>query len=151
MFKSFIFSAFALFSTQFLVAQIPTVSSADLRNAALESTPGPKLSAVRHDTTQVITTAEELLKHVGEVVIVEATVMGTYVYPDGRSKIDLFAKYPKNQIDVLIPAVDKPKFSAVESFKGKKVRVKGKLRPGSERYPKPAIFLNNPDQIQIIE
>jgi hypothetical protein len=149
MFKSFIFSAFALFSTQFLVAQIPTVSSADLRNAALESTPGPKLSRLENQDT--LRTVQEVLKHQGEDVVIEGLVRGTHVSKKGNYSIYLFAAYPNHSFSLIIKVEEQSKFKPLASYEGKKVRVTGFLSLPSEQYPKPAIFLKTSDQIQIIE
>jgi DNA/RNA endonuclease YhcR with UshA esterase domain len=92
--------------------------------------------------------ASEAKNHIGENAIVKGTITEVYHSRGGTCFLDIEGHYPNNLFSAVIFKSDSGKFKGIDSFEGKAVEVKGKIK---EYKDKPEIILKSLNQIKIIE
>jgi len=112
-----------------------------------------ELSATTNQTPSfILTDPKEVLKHEGELVVVEGCVASATLMENINGKplfINMFDPYPRNLFSVVIWGQDQAYFLLAAGYDKKKVRISGMVEKSKtkERY---TISLRNPKQITIL-
>ncbi|MDO8367865.1 MAG: hypothetical protein Q7T20_13775 [Saprospiraceae bacterium] len=112
-----------------------------------------ELSATTNQTPSfILTDPKEVLKHEGELVVVEGCVASAKLKNQVNGKpifLDLFVVYPDNIVTAAIWEKDQPKFLSAADYDKKMVRITGmaEKRKNQDRI---TISLREPKQITIL-
>ncbi len=105
----------------------------------------------------LVTEGDSVKNYVGQVISIVGPVVGMKKWEgkDGATAfLDMFKGFPNNPFSIAIARDQLAFFDPIEQFKGKQVRVTGKVnkftdkKTGRERY---SIFLKKPGQIEILK
>ncbi|MFN0215477.1 MAG: hypothetical protein ACKVT2_14560 [Saprospiraceae bacterium] len=100
----------------------------------------------------VITDPKEVLKHEGELVVVEGCVASATLMENANGKplfINMFDPYPHNLFSVVIWGQDQSSFLSAAEYNQKMVRISGMVEK-SKKNERFTINLRNPQQITIL-
>ncbi len=139
---------------QTLVASLLFVSAAVSGQIPVVTLPELDSASALTENTLVLTDKNEVLKHVGELVVIEGVVVQvSYAEKAGGKPIflNMFDPYPNNLFSVIIYEDNLKKFLAKEEYLNKPVRITGMLRASQDVKRPPSINLKNPSQIRILE
>jgi hypothetical protein len=98
-------------------------------------------------SSQKIYSAADAQNHVGEYATVIGKVYQVFTSKKGTTFLDIGGNYPNNPFTAVIFYRDSPKFAAVLGFKGKTLRITGKIKSYEGT---PEIILNDESQIEIV-
>ena len=103
--------------------------------------------------SQTLIKAEEVGKHVGDSVVVEARVFSTRYFESAKNTptlLNIGAAFPNQLFTVVIYGEDRKNFSTApeEYFKNQTVKIRGKVELYRDR---PQIVVKNSEGIQVIQ
>jgi hypothetical protein len=102
--------------------------------------------------SMVFTDPKEIIRHEGEIVVLEGCVAGASLRLETNGKplfINMFDPYPRNLFTVVIWGSDQHKFLTASEYNQKLVRITGLLEK-SPKQGRHTISLRKPEQIKIL-
>ena len=138
-----------------LLATLLLLSQKALAQTDLSQT----IDSLSADRSFILTDPKEVLKHDGELVIVEGCVVRAGLKDQVKGKpifMDMFVAYPENVVTIAIWEEDQPNFLQAADYQQKVVRVTGKAKkktytpPGKAPQERVTISIKEAKQITIL-
>jgi hypothetical protein len=129
------------------------------QNALAQTDLSQTIDSLSADRSFILTDPKEVLKHDGELVIVEGCVVRASLKEQVKGKpifMDMFVAYPNNVLTIAIWEEDQPNFLSAADYQQKVVRVTGKAKkktytpPGKAPQERVTISIKEAKQITIL-